>query len=225
MLLLLLFLQATGERSLLDSSRAGLGFRRAALWQLLPIPPTLELPSPSPIKCCFLSPRELAVSYVLCKIKKDLGESKQNQKSPGRIAVQVAHWLSAELGCSNLNPERERGRGQGRGASPFPPGRGLRLRPAALPIHPRSQTEPKVPRARSLAPRLPLGREAAPPPACQPRAGWPWAGCLQSVDLGVFKKGAELDFSKVPPGSSQNPPCSNLPFLRFEPLPSLVALV
>lgn len=164
LLLLLLFLQATGERSLLDSSRAGLGFRRAALWQLLPIPPTLELPSPSPIKCCFLSPRELGVSYVLCKIKKDLGESKQNQKSPGRIAVQVAHWLSAELGCSNLNPERERGRGQGRGASPFPPGRGLRLRPAALPIHPqsRSQTEPKVPRARSLAHVSPWGERQLP---------------------------------------------------------------
>lgn len=85
----------------------------------------------------------------------------QNQKRPGRIAAQVARWLSAEWGAAP-SLERERVRGRDRGASPFPPGRGLRLRPAALPIHPRSQTEPEVPRARGLAHVSPWGERQLP---------------------------------------------------------------
>lgn len=123
----------------------------------LAAPPNSSYPGASqPLTNQMLLSEPQGAGCVLCAL--------QNQKSPGRIAVQVAHWLSAELGCSNLNPEWERGRGQGRGASPFPPGRGLRLRPAALPIHPqsRSQTEPKVPRARSLAHVSPWGERQLP---------------------------------------------------------------
>lgn len=133
----------------------------------LAAPPNSSYPGASqPLTNQMLLSEPQGAGCVLCAL--------QNQKRPGQIkAKSKKSWANRSpggplaergTGCSNLNPERERGRGQGRGASPFPPGRGLRLRPAALPIHPqsRSQTEPKVPRARSLAHVSPWGERQLP---------------------------------------------------------------